>query len=380
MGGHEVPITWRGRRTTAWVPDPLDADALSLTERTVRLTEQAASAARRGSDALPVRWEALARLLLRAEGVASSFLEGLTSPLADVVAAELDPTVGETARWVADNLAAVSSAIDEAHDRPLTVEALHRWHRVLMGGARHLPGHLVGSWRDAQGWIGGTSPLDAALVPSPPEHISGLMADLVRFANREDVDPVTQAALAHAQFEVIHPYGDGNGRIGRILIAWLLTRRLNLVSPPPVSVRIAADRGGYLAGLTMFRLGDVDPWVAWFATTVSDSGTATVNLVRTAAQLQSDWQRRLSEVRMDAAAHRLLAVLPEHPVLSAGVVAAALGVSERTGREALTMLSGRGIVERFEAGNRGVGRPAQLWVARELIDLVTTWSRPAPSP
>ena len=131
-------------------------------------TEQAASAARRGSDALPVQWEALARLLLRAEGVASSFLEGLTSPLAEVVAAELDPTVGETARWVADNLAAVSSAIEEAHDRPLTVEALHRWHRVLMRGARHLPGHLVGSWRDAQGWIGGTSPLDAALVPTPP--------------------------------------------------------------------------------------------------------------------------------------------------------------------------------------------------------------------
>lgn len=381
MSGCEVPIVWQGRAARAWLPDPLAARDLELSERTVRRTEQAAAAARRGSDELPVRWEALARLLLRAEGVASSFIEGVQAPLADVAAAELDPTpldptLGETARWVADNVAAVTAAVAEAHHGPLTVEALHRWHRILMGevGVRH--GHHTGTFRDAQAWIGGTSPVDAALVPPPPDNVGPLMVDLIAFANRTDVDAVTQAAVTHAQFEVIHPYGDGNGRVGRVLIGWVLTRRLRLVSPPPVSVRIAADRGGYLSGLTMFRLGDVDPWVHWFAAMVGDAGDATVNLVRAVGALQATWQDRLSDVRADSAAHRLIAVLPEYPVLSAATAARALGTSERASRTALETLAARGIVAPFRRASLPAGRPRRWWVAAELLDLVTAWSRP----
>src|SRR5438445_500042 len=141
-----------------------------------------------------------------------------------------------------------------------------RWHGRR--GDAWVPDPLTeraGRLRWVQGGFGDTTPLDAALVPPPPGEIHGLMGDLVAFVNRDDLDPVTQAAVAHAQFEVIHPYVDGNGRVGRVLVVWLLTRRLRLVSPPPVSVRIALDRGGYLSGLTRFRLGEVDPWIAWFA-------------------------------------------------------------------------------------------------------------------
>ena len=184
-----------------------------------------------------------------------------------------------------------------------------------MSGASHLPAHQVGDWREEPGWIGGTSPLDAAIVVSPPELIAALMSDLVEFANRSDIDPVTQAAVAHAQFELIHPFADGNGRVGRILIAYLLTRRLNLTTPPPVSVRIATDRGGYLSGLTSFRLGQADPWVAWFAETVQGSGEATTNLVEAVATLTASWRERISDVRADAVTHRVLALLPAHPVI-----------------------------------------------------------------
>jgi Fic family protein len=386
MSGREVPIGWQGRAARAWLPDPLAVRDLGLSERTVRRTEQAAAAARRGSDELPVRWEALARLLLRAEGVASSFIEGVQAPLADVAAAELDPTAldlslpdptpRETAGWVADNLAAVTAAVSEARHGPLTLDALHRWHRILMGdvGLRH--GHRIGTFRDAQASIGGTSPVDAALVPPPPDHLGPLVADLIEFANRTDVDAVTQAAVSHAQFEVIHPYGDGNGRVGRVLIGWVLTRRLRLVSPPPVSVRIAVDRGGYLSGLTMFRLGDVDPWVHWFAATVGDAGDATVNLIRAIDALQATWRDRLSDVRADSAAHRLIAVLPEYPVLSAATAADALQATERASRTALETLAARGIVVPYRRASQPAGRPRRWWVAAGLLDLVTAWSRP----
>jgi len=211
--------------------------------------------------------------------VASSYIEGVGAPLADVAAAELDPTVGEAAAWVADNLAAVRGAIDDAHGGPLDLGTVHGWHRTLMAGSGHLPAHLVGVPRDLQGWIGGTSPLDAVLVTAPPGDIAPLLDDLIAFANRTDVDAVTQAAVAHAQFEVIHPYADGNGRAGRVLAGWVLTPRLTLVSPPPVSVRIAADPGGYLSGLTLYRLGDVDPWVRWFADVVRAAGETAITLV-----------------------------------------------------------------------------------------------------
>lgn len=109
------------------------------------------------------------RLLLRAEGVASSNIEGVRAPIALVAAAELDDeAAGTTAAWVADNLAAVQSAVADATTTSLTIESLHRWHRELMRPSG-LPPELIGRFRPAQRWIGGTSPLDAVFVPPPPE-------------------------------------------------------------------------------------------------------------------------------------------------------------------------------------------------------------------
>jgi Fic family protein len=368
---HEVHIEWNGRRVTAWVPTALALREPRWTETTVRLTERAAASARRGSDALPANWEALARLLLRAEGVASSYVEGVRAPVAEVAAAELDPAVGETAAWVANNLAAVLQAVGEAHDGPLAVESLHRWHRRLMAGASRLPAHLIGASRDRQGWIGGTSPLDAALVVPPPGLIAPLLDDLVEYVNRTDIDPVTQAAVAHAQFELIHPYADGNGRVGRILIGWILTRHLNLLSPPPISVRVANDIGGYLSGLTLFRLGQPDAWVAWFAQALASAGQVTSDLVRAVGELSARWEARLADVRADAVAHRVPALLPAHPVLDAATLARELNVSERAARGALDALRERGVLERLEPTHRSRGRPRGWWVATELLSLVS---------
>ncbi len=372
--GQEVTVRWRGRSVRAWVPASLATRDLTVGETTARRTERAIAAVRRGGDALPATWDALARLVLRAEGVASSFIEGVQAPLADVAIAELDPTVGEAASWVAANAAATHLAVGEDRATPLTAGLLDGWHRVLMHDAPHLDPHQIGEVRDEQGWIGGTSPHDAALVTPPPDRLVDLLADLVAFANREDLDPVTQAAVAHAQFEVIHPYADGNGRIGRILVGWILARRLDVAHPPPVSVRIAADRGGYLSQLTRFRLGEADPWVRWFADTVAGAGVATVELAAAVAALLAEWDARLGDVRSDAAARRILVHLPGHPVLAAATVAVDLGVSERAARSALETLAGAGIVVPYAARTTARGRPRRWWVAQELLDLVSRWT------
>ncbi len=369
--GREVPIDWNGRSVAAWVPAPLAARDLALSEATARATERACAVARSGSEALSVGWEALVRLMLRAEGIASSFVEGVRAPAAEVALAELEPAAGGDAAWVADNLAATLDAIAEARSGgPLRVASLHRWHRRLMAGASPLPARSIGAIRDLPGWIGGTSPLDAALVVVPPALIAPLLDDLVAFANSTDLlDPVTQAAVAHAQFELIHPYADGNGRLGRILVAWILTRRLALHTPPPLSVRIAADIGGYLSGLTLFRLGHPDPWVRWFADALLASANAERALIDSARALRVQWEARLADVRSDAAAHRALALLPAHPVLDAATLARELEISERAARGALHALRTHGILEPFQPPRGARGRPARWYLAGELLAL-----------
>jgi Fic family protein len=374
--GQDVPIVWRGRRVMAFLPTLLTERDLTLSMQTIRRTATAEAAAAAAAATMPADYDALARLLLRAEGVASSFIEGLAAPLVDVVLAETVPSAKTPAAWIAANRAAVSQAIDRAHGAPLDIAAICDWHRTLMAGSP-LPSRYVGAIRDEQGWIGGTSPLDAALVTPPPERLVSLLDDLINFANRSDLDPIAQAAVAQAQFEVIHPFADGNGRVGRLLISWLLTRRLALITPPPVSIRLAADRGGYLAGLTLFRLGQHDPWVRWFADVVVGAGETQRALIAAVDSLRLRWQHQLGDmstsrrVRRDALAWRVLDLLPRFPVLTAQVAARELGTSTRAALNALdTLVDAEIVVNHVAAGARPVGRPGRVFTSPALLGLL----------
>lgn len=384
MGGRTIPIRWHDRPASAWVPDPLIGMPLDLPDRVRRRAARAQDALRRCDRALAAGRDPLARLLLRAEGVASSNIEGLRVPVEEVAAAEIDPTVGGDAGWMADNLAAVQSALDSAGD-PLTVASLHGWHQRLMRSSPLPPG-MVGAFRGAQGWIGGTSPLDAVFVPPPPDLVAALMDDLVTFANADVtsagtggglVDPVTLAAVLHGQFETIHPYGDGNGRLGRVIVGWVLRRHVVDGVPPPVSVLIARDPGGYLSGLHRFRTGALAPWVGWFADVVHRSADATATIAERAEALRADWvgrlDRRSPPLRADAAARRALDVVAASPVMNAAVLAARLGVSERSARTALHTLESCGIVAPLEVAPARSGRPRRWWVAADATDLLRSW-------
>jgi Fic family protein len=374
--GAEIPIVWRGRRVRAFVPTPLAERDLSLDAETIARSARAQAAVELGAETMPDDFAALARLLLRAEGVASSYIEGVTAPVLDIVIAEAG-SVGEPspAAWVAANLASVTEAISDAHTSPLSVDHLCRWHRVLMAKSP-TPSRRVGVLRSEQGWIGGTSPLDAHLVTPPPEHVPSLVDDLVAYVNRDDLDAVAQAAIAHAQFELIHPFADGNGRVGRVLVGWVLVRRLWLVTPPPVSTRIAADVGGYTSGLVRFRMGDHGGWVRWFADAVSGAGRAQQELVASVERLQREWRDRLAapragttRLRSNAAAWRAVDLLPRHLLLTGALVAAELGIPLKSANAALHDLVAAGVLVEVGTTAAGRGRPSRLYTSAELLGL-----------
>lgn len=211
----------------------------------------------------------------------------------------------------------------------------------------------------------------------PPEEVPALVDDLIVYVNRDDVDAVSQAAIAHAQFKIIHPFSDGNGRVGRVLVAWILVRRLLLVTPPPVSARIAADVGGYSSGLVRFRMGDHNAWVRWFADAVSGAGRAQLELVASVARLQREWSERLAaprqsarRIRSDAAAWRALDLLPRLLVLTGPIVARELMIPLKSANAGLSDLVDAGVlVQHGTLRPSGRGRPSRLYTSAELLGL-----------
>jgi Fic family protein len=366
---HEVvTVEWEGRPVDALLPAPLrqvgpvDVEA----QRDAARAEGVLTAGMPQHDR---RLEVAARLLLRAEGVASSRIEAINAPAELVAVADVDPSVAGPATEVADNLRALDASLE--HEGPLTFDVLWHWHRILMTSA-DLDAQFQGAWRDRIGWVGGPTPQRAAYVAAPHDRIDELMRDVVDYANAPAHDPVTAAALVHAQFESIHPFADGNGRLGRILIGWMLHRHLGLVVPPPVSVAFLRDVGGYLAGLTRYRTEGPDAWVSWFANTLEGAARTATTTLGAVAALVDSWPARLVGIRSDAAAHTLVEQVVTHPALDVASVVELLGVSPPTARGALEALASRGILRPADVpGTRTPGRPRTWWVAGELLDLLT---------
>jgi len=363
-----VTVHWEGRPVDAFVPAPL-AEIGPLGAAAQRDAARAEGMLSASAVQHDPRLEVAARLLLRTEGVASSRIEAINAPADLVAVADVDPSVAGPAAWVADNLHAVDAAL--AHDRSLTFEALWDWHRILMASA-DLDDQYKGAWRDRLGWVGGPTPQRAAHVATPADRIEILMGDLVNYANSPAHDPVTATALVHAQFETIHPFADGNGRIGRLLIGWMLHRGLCLVVPPPVSVAFLRDVGGYLSGLTLYRTVGPDEWVRWFAHTLERSATSAAATLAAVVELVDSWPDRLGDIRSDAGAHRLVGHILTHPTLDVATAAGLLGVSLPAARAALEALAEAGVLRPADLPRTGgPGRPRRWWVAGDLLDLLT---------
>ncbi len=378
------PNSYGGRRSRAsftyeaYVPDPIASLAVSLPGETALLVSLAESEIRSlNSGATTGGIEAVGPLLLRAESVASSRIEGLELSQRSLARALFDPAAARgTARAVAGNVRAMEAAIRiGAEDRPFAVSDITAIHRTLLSG---VDDDIAGRIRTEQNWIGGrlNSPLDAEFVPPPPEEVPILLGDLAAFVNREDLPAVVQAAIAHAQFETIHPFADGNGRVGRCLIHVILRRRdLAPRFVPPVSVVLAANAKAYVRGLTDFREGNVAVWCGSFAMSCRSAAAESEQLASRIADLQADWRRRAGPPRRGSAADRIVDLLPSQPILSVTTAHDAIGGSAEAARLALNALEHSRVVRKITAG-----RYARAWAADELFDVLNEYEHHLASP
>ena len=316
----------------------------------------------------------LARLLLRTESIASSKVEGMQVDARDLARAEARPEnggkAGATAGEVLANIDAMELAIDHASgSRTVTLDDLVSIHRALMATAPNR--HVAGVVRTEQNWIGGNNynPCGASFVGPPPEEVPRLLEDLCAAINDDVLPPVIQAGLVHAQFEVIHPFLDGNGRTGRALIHIVLRRRgLTPRYVPPISVVLAGDKGTYIAGLDAYALGDIGGWLTTFAAATAQSAELATAYLGRVAGLQDRWRatlRESSNPRADSVAWTLIGVLPAHPMISVPAAVAATGRTKAVVNEALRKLETAGVVSRASRGQRN-----RTWEAAGLLDLL----------
>lgn len=336
--------------------------------------------------------EALARLLLRAESVASSFIEGLVVGGRRLLRAEAARVAGETdidvtADEVLGNIDAMTWAVESlsAADT-VTVDGLLAVHERLLSRTR-LRDH-AGQIRSVQNWIGGSSfnPCSAAFVPPPPEQVEGLLADLCAFVNDDELPAVAQAAIAHSQFETIHPFVDGNGRTGRALIHVVLRRRG--VAPrilPPISLVLATWSRSYIGGLTATRYRGradssaahegINSWVGLFASACRRAVDDAVAFEERVTTIQQDWRAAAGTVRRGSAADLLIGALPGAPVVSVSSAADLIGRSFQATNEAMNRLEAVGVVRQVNVGRRN-----RAFEAPAIIDAFTALERQLASP
>jgi len=370
--GHHQMVSSRDRgpfRYQAYLPDPIAMLDPPSTAYLVAAVE-AASAACTALDASPGidDLEAVARLLLRAESVASSRIEGLRLSHRRIEEARFLPGGARgTALSIVRNIDAMARAIQIGTDAEgaLTLDDLLSIHRTLMYTDQDRV--IAGVVREEQNWIGGgNTPRRADFIPPPPEHVPDLLADLLAFCNRTDLSAVTQAAIAHAQFETIHPFADGNGRTGRCLIHLLLRRRgLSQRVVPPVSVVLAANASAYVAGLTAYRAEEIASWCRVFAASLTTAAREAVGLGADLRRLREAWQDRAGRPRKGSAARRLIEGLAGHPIVSVESSAEALSVSDEAARLALPRLESAGILLQVTIGRRN-----RAWAALEIFELL----------
>lgn len=384
----------RGCDYEAYVPDRLVDRAFALYGETAadiadaeRAVGQLQHEARSLADS-----EAVARLLLRAEAVASSRIEGLEVGGRRLLRAQLAVGLGDdpgdvTAVEVLNNVDAMRWAVDSvAGEAAITPAHVLGIHERLLAGTRLE--RFAGVVRREQNWIGGSSynPCSAAFVPPPAEFVEDLLVDLCEFCNADALPAVAQAAIAHAQFETIHPFIDGNGRTGRALIHVILKRRgLVRSALPPVSLVLARWSADYVGGLTATRyrcepadepaIAGINRWIALFAAAVTRAVNDARQYERHVREVQARWRETVGKVRSDSAVARLIDALPGAPFVTVQSAAALTGRSLQATNQAIRQLQAAGVLTQTTLGKRN-----RAFEATELVNAFTALERQLASP
>ena len=358
----------RNQRYRAFIPAPIAETEPELQGATTAISERAGNEVRElNSDHTGlVSLEGMGRQLLRSEALASSQIEGLSISHRKLAEADLEGRQGHhKAQEILGTIKAMERAMEigaEASDlTPESIADIHREVAIVPPLDK-----IAGEFRCEASWIGGSEPPSAEYVGPPHQYVPELIEDLCRFMNRDDLPPIPQAAISHAQFELIHPFGDGNGRVGRCLIHVLFRRRS--LAPryvPPLSLVLGANKDAYIAGLQEFRDGKTDQWVRQFARSTEIAADKARQFSTQIAQLQERWLAQLGSIRKDAASRSLIDVLPKYPIITAAVAQKEIERSKPATINALAQLESAGVLTRHRNQRKG-----DSWESKELFALL----------
>ena len=364
--GTPVPVDGN----VAFVPNPLP-ESLDLGPETISLLDGASRAVgilEGASETIP-NPHTLYRPLFRREAVLSSRIEGTRSSLTDVLSAEAGPAPppGSDVREVINYVGALEYGIQRLSEIPISYRLVNELHGVLMQGVR---GHdnRPGEFRDTQVYIApeGAPIGEARFVPPPPVHLRDLFQRLEEFMNRRDghMPLLVRCALMHYQFETIHPFRDGNGRIGRLLIPLFLQARELLPQPLlHLSAYFERDRQRYYDELlAVSKSGDYERWARYFLTGVEQEARDTVARIRRLREIQEGWRDMLRARGESANGLRLLDEISARLYMSAPAAAQFLGITDAGARRVLDRLVNAGIVRKTS------GLRPNLYGAQRLID------------
>lgn len=295
----------------------------------------------------------MSTILLRTESASSSQIEQLTTSARQLALAELDEVSGANAETVLGNVRAMEAAVRLAGE--LTVESVLAMHRELLLRQPLLTDE-AGRFRTEQVWIGPgeAGPRTAEFVPPHHSRVADGIADVLAFAHRDDLPVLVQVALAHAQFETIHPFVDGNGRTGRALAQSMVRNKELVVSATvPISAGLLVDTERYFGALGDFRAGDAGPIVRRFATAARIAAATGTKLVDDLVAVLAESQALLDGTRSHATARRLLPYFIAQPIVTSKHLRGALGIGEMAALRALRTLSDRGVLRERTGRARG---------------------------
>jgi Fic family protein len=345
----------------AFIPAPLPPDPpLAFDAQLATVLARAGTALGRldGVAATLPNPDLFVAMYVRREAVLSSQIEGTQSTLEDVLAYEIDPQRPNLPRdidEVVNYIGAMKYGLARLDSLPLSLRLLREIHGRLMTGTRG-GNKSPGEFRQSQNWIGGVRSLvDATFVPPPPHDMLTALGNLELFLHDSGgLDPLIVAALAHAQFETIHPFLDGNGRIGRLLITFLLCHERVLQRPVLyLSHYLKQHRASYYDRLMAVRLaGDWEGWLRFFLTGIAEVAREAEQTARQVVQLREDIRQRAQAAKMSATAFRLLDHLFQRPFINVNAARDHLGVSYVAANGLIGELCDLGVLNEMTGGSR----------------------------
>lgn len=361
--GRKVVISTVGEVAKAYIPPPLPPKPLvNLTNMAARIDQANLAVGRLdGVASILPGTPIFLYIYIRKEAVLSSQIEGTQSSLSDLLLYEVNGVPGvplDDVQEVSNYVAAMNHGLQRIENRfPISQRLIREIHGVLLSKGRG-NSKLPGEFRRSQNWIGGNRPENAIFVPPPPDHLLDLMSDLEQYIHTSDsrLPILIKAGLVHVQFETIHPFLDGNGRLGRLLITLLLCNS-GMLSQPLLylSLYFKTHRSRYYALLQRVRThGDWEAWLEFFLDGVFETATQATTAAREILALFAANHEEISKLgRPAASALRIHRFLQERPIITVPAAVEAIGIAPPTVRRSLGHLERMGLIREVTGRRRG---------------------------